>query len=129
MLRTGENCLSSDKSYETIASLGSGNVFDVNKKDVSKVLDFVKTSMNTNRVNLWSVNISQKQTIPYPKKLNIEESIKSLFVSVSGLNPNIEVLNPYGKKMDEVNGTMTNLDLENLKIVKILVSCWNYLLF
>ncbi|XP_060859495.1 hemicentin-1-like isoform X1 [Metopolophium dirhodum] len=120
VLRTMHDCISTDKSYENIASLGSGSVFDVNKEDVSKVLQFVKTSMDTNRVNLMSVNIPQKQLIPFPKKLNIDESIKSLQVSVSGLNSNIGVVNPVGKKMDEAHGLITDLDLKNVKIVNIL---------
>jgi len=116
------DCLSTDKSYENIASLGSGNVFDVNKEDVSKVLEFVKTSMDTNRVNLMSINIPQKQLTQSPKKLSIDESIKSLQVSVSGLNSNIDVVDPVGKKMDEAHGLMTDLDLKNVKIVNILVN-------
>lgn len=122
VLRTMHDCISSDKSYENIASLGSGNVFNVNKEDVSKVLEFVKTSMDTNRVNLMSVNIPQKQLVPLPKRLNIDESIKSLQVSVSGLNSNIGMVSPVGEEMDEVHGLITDLDLKNVKIVNILVS-------
>lgn len=122
ILSTGQNCLSSDKSYESIASIGSGIVFDIYKGDVSKVLEFVKTSMDTDRVNLLSVNIPQSQVIPSPKKLNIDESIKSLMISVSGLNSNINLVNPVGKKMDEATGLMTDLDLKNIKIVNVLVS-------
>jgi len=122
VLRTEHGCVSSDTSYENIASLGSGNVFDVNKGDISKVLEFVKTSMDTNRVNLMSVNIPQKQLIPFPKKLSIDESIRSLQVSVSGLNSNIDVVNPIGRKMDESNGLITDLNLKNVKIINILVS-------
>jgi len=114
--------MSSDKSYESIASIGSGNVFDIYKSDVSKVLEFVKTSMDTDKVNLLSVNIPQSQIMPFPKKLNIDESIKSFMISVSGLNSNIDLVNPVGKKMDEATGLMTNLDLKNVKIVNILVS-------
>jgi len=124
VLRTMHDCISTDKSYENIASLGSGNVFNVNKEDVSKVLQFVKTSMDTNRVNLMSINILQKQLIPFPKRLNIDESIKSLQVSVSGLNSNIGVVNPVGKIMDEAHGLITDLDLKNVKIVNILVNFW-----
>lgn len=121
-MRTGDNCLSSDQSYESIASLGSSSVFDVNKGDVSKVLEFIKTSMDNNQVNLLSVNIPQGQSIQSPKKLNIDESIKSLTVSVSGVNPTIDVVSPVGKTMDEAQGLLTDLDLKNVKIVNILVS-------
>lgn len=121
-MSTGQNCLSSDKTYERIASIGSGIVFNIYKADVSKVLEFVKTSMDTNRVNLLSVNILQSQKSPSPKMLNIDESIKSFLVSVSGLNSNIDLVNPAGKKMDESTGLMTDLDLKNVKIVNILVS-------
>lgn len=121
-LSTGENCRSTDNSYESIASIGSGMVFDIYKQDVSKVLDFVKKSMDSDRVNLMSVNIPQRQLVPSPKKLNVDESIKNLMVSVSGLNSNIEMVNPVGTKMDEAKGLITDLDLKNVKIVKILVN-------
>lgn len=78
--------------------------------------------MDTNRVNLMSVNIPQKQLIPSPQKLTVDESIKNLQVSVSGLNSNIDVVNPIGSKMDEANGLITDLNLKNVKIINILVS-------
>lgn len=120
VLRTDHGCVSTDTSYENIASLGSGNVFDVKMGDIPKILNFVKTSMDTNRVNLMSVNIPQKQLIPSPQKLTIDESIKNLQVSVSGLNSNIDVVNPIGSKMDEANGLITDLNLKNVKIINIL---------
>jgi len=78
--------------------------------------------MDTNRVNLMSVNIPKKQLKPSPQTLTIDESIKNLQVSVSGLNSNIDVVNPIGKKMDEANGLITDLNLKNVKIINILVS-------
>lgn len=122
VLKTNHDCFSTDTSYENIASLGSGNVFDVKKGDISKVLQFFKTSMDTNKVNLMSVNIPEIKFKSYPKKLIIDESIKSLRVSVSGLNPKIKVVNPVGKTMDEAHGLITDLDLKNIKIINILVS-------
>lgn len=124
VLKTYHDCFSTDTSYANIASLGSGNVFDVKKGDVSKVLQFFKISMDTNKVNLMSVNIPEIKFKSYPKKLIIDESIKSLQVSVSGLNPTIKVVNPAGKTMDEAHGLITDLDLKNIKIIKILVSFW-----
>lgn len=121
-MKTGDNCLASDNNYENIALLGLGYVFDVSKSDVSKVLEFVKTSMDTNRVNLLSVNIPLSQKIAIPKKMDIDESIKSLLVSVTGTHSNIDLVNPKGKIMDKAHGLMTNLDLKNVKIVSILVS-------
>lgn len=107
-------------SYERIASLGSGNVFDVRKNDLSTVLNFIKTSMDTNRVNLLSVDVPKRQLNPTPKNLYIDESIKSFLVSVSGVKPNIDLVDPTGKTIDKE--LMTDLDLKNVKIVKILVS-------
>jgi len=69
-----------------------------------------------------SVNIPRKQLKPSPQKLTIDESIKNLQVSVSGLNSNIDVVNPIGSKMDEANGLITDLNLKNVKIINILVS-------
>ncbi|XP_050530169.1 hemicentin-1-like isoform X2 [Daktulosphaira vitifoliae] len=120
VLKTGDNCLSEDSSYHSIASMGSGNVFDVQKNDVSKVLDFVKISMDTNRVNMLSVDIPISQLIPSPHKLNIDDSVKNLVVSVSGQTPNLDVINPVGKKLDESDGLMIDLDLPNVKIVTVI---------
>lgn len=121
-MRTGENCGLSDTSYEQIASLGSGSVFNVDKSDVSKVLEFVKKSMETNQVNLLSVNVAQSQSTPSPKNLSIDESIKTLVVSVTGRNSTIELVDPVGNKIDEAKGLITELNLKNIKIVNVLVS-------
>lgn len=118
-MRTG-NCGLPDINYERIASLGSGTVFDVRKKDLSNVLNFIKTSMDTNRVNLLSVDIPKRQLSATSKNLYIDESIKSFLVSVSGVKPNIDLVDPTGKTINK--RLMTDLDLKNVKIVKILVS-------
>lgn len=97
-------------------------MFDVNKGDISKILEFVKTSLDTNRVNLISLNIQKSEMNPTPIKLNVDQSLKSLLVSVSGLNPNIDLINPRGRIMDESQGLMTDLDLKNVKIVSVMVS-------
>jgi len=78
--------------------------------------------MDTNTVNLMSVNIPQKQLIRYPQKLTVDESIKNLQISVSGLNSHIDVVNPVGSKMYKANGLITDLNLQNVKIINILVS-------
>ncbi|XP_050438116.1 hemicentin-1-like isoform X2 [Adelges cooleyi] len=119
VLQTG-HCSSMTRSYQSIASMGSGQVFDVSKNDVSQVLEFIKTSMDTNRVNLLSINVPHSEVFPSPKAINVDDSIKQLLVSVSGLKTMVNVVNPTGKKMDESDGLMTDLDLQNVKIMTIL---------
>lgn len=97
-------------------------MFNVDKGDVSKVLEFVKTSMETNQVNLLSMDIAQSQKTPSPKNLSIDESIKNLMVSVTGFKPTIELVNPIGKKINEAQGLITELNLKNIKIVNVIVS-------
>lgn len=97
-------------------------MFNVDKDDVSTVLKFVKSSMETNQVNLLSMDIAQSQMTPSPKNLSIDESIKNLMVSVTGLNSNIELVDPIGKKIDEAQGLITELNLKNIKIVNVIVS-------
>jgi len=78
--------------------------------------------MDTEKVNLLSVNIPESIIIPSPQKLNIDESIKNLLISVSGQNLTIDLVNPFGKKMNEATGLITDLDLKNVKIINIVVS-------
>lgn len=118
-MKTGK-CEMPDTSYDLIASFGSGYVFDVKKTDLTTVLNFIKTSMDTDRVNLLSVDVPQGQQNRTWKNLYIDDSIRSFLISVSGVDPNIELVNPMGEKIDEK--LLTNLNLTNIKIVNILVS-------
>ncbi|VVC26961.1 Immunoglobulin subtype,Immunoglobulin-like domain,Immunoglobulin-like fold,von Willebrand factor [Cinara cedri] len=116
VLKTG-SCHDMDTSYERITSLGSGNVINVDKNDLTKVLEFIKTSMKKNKVNLLSVDVPKVQINNLnPWLLYIDESIKNVSISVSGINPSIKLLNP--------NKTITNiiitLNLKNIKIGKIM---------
>lgn len=127
ILRTG-NCEDTDNSYERIASFSSGTVFDINKNELSTVLHFIKNSMNTNKVNLLSVDVMENHTNPYQRNLTIDESILSLRISVSGSKFELSVANPAGEIMNNKSyGMKTELNLENVKIVNILVSFRYYL--
>lgn len=76
--------------------------------------------MDTNKVNLLSVEVPNKQLNPIPKPLYIDKSIKSFSISVSGNSPKIDLVNPMGMNMNE--NLITDLNLHNVKIKKVLVS-------
>lgn len=124
ILNTGENCLTSDKSYEIMASLGSGNIFDVCKTDISTILKFIKTSMYLNcKVNLLFDDNPQSQTVPSIVKLSIDKSITTLMIIVSGLNCKFDVMDPNGEKIEKISQKSTaDLHLKNVKVVSIQVS-------
>lgn len=105
-------------------------MFDICKNDISNVLKFIKTSMYIKcRVNLISVNKPQVQTVPYSIKLSVDKSITDIMIIVSGLNSKIDVINPRGKINDNISEKLTaDLDLSNVKIVSIKVSCTNIFL-
>lgn len=123
-MNTGENCLSLDKSYERITSLGLGQVFDICKNDVSNILKFIKSSIFINcEVNLMYVNNPLSKIVPYSTKFIVDKSIKNLMITVSGLNSKLDVTSPKGKKNDGVSEMLTtDLDLKNVKIVSVKVN-------
>lgn len=106
-------------------------MFDICKNDISNILKFIKTSIYIKcRVNLISVNNPQVQTIPYPIKLSVDKSITDLMIIVSGLNSKVDIINPRGKINDNISEKLTaDLDLNNVKIVSIKVSCVNTNMF
>ncbi|KDR12788.1 hypothetical protein L798_13365, partial [Zootermopsis nevadensis] len=104
--------------FEKIASTSSGQVYHINKTDVDEVLKFVRMSLQSRKVNLLSVNKPGPSTDEHD--LFIDESLQEFTVSVSGLNPQIGVMNPEGKPVQGPPKLNTVLSLQNIKAVNVI---------
>ncbi|CAF4952593.1 unnamed protein product [Pieris macdunnoughi] len=105
------------KVYQQIAAASAGQVFNLNKTNVHKVLDFVRSSIKGRSVNLVSTvnppGYNQTQKIP------IDNSVNEVTVSVSGAKPQIRVVNPSGKELTGPPQLVATLDLSEIMIVKV----------
>ncbi|CAH2088275.1 unnamed protein product [Euphydryas editha] len=106
------------KVYQQIAAASSGQVFNLNKTSVYKVLEFVRTSIKGRTVNLGSA--FNPAGYNYTQKIPVDKSVGEVTVSVSGLKPQIKVVNPSGKELTGPPQLVTTLDLSEIMIVKVL---------
>ncbi|MPC08143.1 Hemicentin-1 [Portunus trituberculatus] len=83
------------------------------------VLDFVRVSLESRKVNLLSFNREDfgpgEENIP----LLIDPTLKQFTISVSGEKPKIEIYDAAGRYIKEEEGVEHLLDLENVKIVGV----------
>ncbi|CAG4960700.1 unnamed protein product [Colias eurytheme] len=106
------------KVYEQIAAASSGQIFNLNKNNVHKVLDFVRTSIKGRSVNLASsIN---PPGYNYTQKIPVDKTVNEVTVSVSGAKPQIRVVNPSGEEITGPPQLVTTLDLSEIMIVKVL---------
>ncbi|KAI5635231.1 immunoglobulin domain-containing protein [Phthorimaea operculella] len=105
------------KVYQQIAAASSGQVFNLNKTSVHKVLEFVRSSIRGRTVNLGSsVNPPGFNTQGIP----IDSNLGEVTVSVSGSKPSIKVVNPSGTEVTGPPQLVTTLDLSEIMVVKVL---------
>ncbi|XP_045526404.1 hemicentin-2-like [Pieris brassicae] len=105
------------KVYQQIAAASAGQVFTLNKTNVHKVLDFVRSSIIGRSVNLVStVNLPGYN---HTQKIPIDSSVNEVTVSVSGAKPQIRVVNPSGKELTGPPQLVATLDLSEILIVKV----------
>jgi hypothetical protein len=83
-----------------------------------QVLQFVRMSLQSRKVNLLSVNKPGPSTDEH--NLFVDESLQEFTVSVSGLNPQIGVMNPEGKPVEGPPKLNTVLSLQNIKAVNVI---------
>ncbi|CAG4938169.1 unnamed protein product [Parnassius apollo] len=106
------------KVYQQIATASSGQVFNLNKTNVHKVLEFVRSSIRGRNVNLGSA--VHPAGYNYTQEIPIDSSLGEMTVSVSGAKPKIKVVNPSGKELVGPPKLITTLDLSEIMIVKVL---------
>ncbi|XP_068081824.1 hemicentin-1-like [Anabrus simplex] len=87
--------------YERIAAMSFGQVFNLWKSEVYKVLEFVKfTVQEKNKVNIMSDEVPGPGRKTY--SVPVDSQMDSMTVSLSGKDPVIHINNPHGK---EIRGT------------------------
>lgn len=119
ILMTGPNCYEyEDTTYETIASTSAGQVFTIEKGDVTMLLDYITVvASSAEAVTLNSFEFDMGGETDFD--LNMDATIKEFTVSVSGTNPSIKIIGPGGEDLEE-NGTLeVHVDLANVKIVSV----------
>ncbi|XP_063876640.1 hemicentin-1-like isoform X2 [Scylla paramamosain] len=107
------------QAFEDIASTSAGQIFRLNKGNVKEVLDFVRVSLESHKVNLLSLDREDfgpgEESLP----LLVDPTLKQFTISVSGEKPKIEIFDAAGKDIREEEGVEDLLDLENVKIVGV----------
>ncbi|XP_026680866.1 hemicentin-1-like [Diaphorina citri] len=91
-----------------------GVVYHLNKKEVDEVLNFVRLSLNSLKVNLFSVD-NPNPTVGENHGIPIDKTLKEFTVSVAGLKPLVNIYNPQGRPSD----VTPLLDLDHVKIVSV----------
>ncbi|CAH2251711.1 jg2330 [Pararge aegeria aegeria] len=104
--------------YHQIATASSGQVFNLNKTSVHKVLDFVRSSIKGRTVNLASA--VNPPGYNYTQEIPVDKSVGEVTVSVSGAKPQIRVVSPSGEELTGPPRLVTTLDLSEIMIVKVL---------
>ncbi|KAG5850585.1 hypothetical protein ANANG_G00084020 [Anguilla anguilla] len=99
------------KAYEEIASTSSGQVFHLDKKQVNEVLKWVEEAVQSSKVHLLSTDhhagVSNTWQIPF------DPSLKEVTVALSGPAPDIEILDPQGKRIEKSQGLNELLHIPN----------------
>uniref|UniRef100_A0A8D8RUI3 Hemicentin-1 n=1 Tax=Cacopsylla melanoneura TaxID=428564 RepID=A0A8D8RUI3_9HEMI len=113
----GENPNPGYTVFHKIASTSSGVVFHLNKTDVDEVLDFVRLSLSSQKVNLLTVDSPNPTRYPEKHPLPVDGTLTTFTISVSGKRPTVDVYNPRGFYSN--NNVTQLLDLPNVKIITV----------
>ncbi|KAJ1520885.1 hypothetical protein ONE63_003968 [Megalurothrips usitatus] len=105
------------QSMESVAAASAGQIFHINKAEVENVLNFVRRTLDSQKVNLGSVDLLQAGKKEHA--VQVDETIREFTVSVSGEHPHISVVNPEGIKLDSSPALQSILDLDNVKVVAV----------
>ncbi|XP_075981813.1 hemicentin-1-like [Anticarsia gemmatalis] len=106
------------KVYQQVAAASSGQIFNLNKTSVHKMLDFVRSSIKGRTVNLASA--SNPAGFNYTQEIPIDSTLGEVTVSVSGSKPQITVVDPKGEQLTGPPKLITTLDLSEIMVVKVM---------
>nr|XP_053650237.1 hemicentin-1-like [Cherax quadricarinatus] len=107
------------QAFETIASTSSGQIFHLDKSDVKEVLNFVRLSLESRKVNLLSIDRESEGPGEENLPLLVDRTLKHFTISVSGEKPKIQIYGPEGEDVSQDKGVENLLALENVKIVGV----------
>ncbi|XP_059684707.1 hemicentin-2 [Gavia stellata] len=101
--------------YERIAATSSGQIFHLDKQQVTEVLKWVEETIQASKVHLLSTDHEDggEHTWPVP----FDPSLKEVTISLSGPSPGIEVRDPAGKVLEKGQGLKELLSIPNSAMV------------
>ncbi|KAF3821003.1 hypothetical protein GH733_011156 [Mirounga leonina] len=103
-------------AYEEIAATSSGQVFHLDKQQVTEVLKWVESAVQATKVHLLSTD--HKEEGEHTWKIPFDPSLKEVTIALSGPGPQIEVRDPLGKILQKDEGLNVLLNIpDSAKVV------------
>uniref|UniRef100_A0A8C0MUA0 Hemicentin 2 n=1 Tax=Canis lupus familiaris TaxID=9615 RepID=A0A8C0MUA0_CANLF len=103
-------------AYEEIAATSSGQVFHLDKQQVTEVLKWVESAVQTSKVHLLSTD--HKEEGEHTWRIPLDPSLKEVTISLSGPGPQIEVRDPLGRILQKDEGLNVLLNIpDSAKVV------------
>ncbi|XP_027279680.1 hemicentin-2 isoform X2 [Cricetulus griseus] len=103
-------------AYEEIASTSSGQVFQLDKQQVTEVLKWVESAIQASKVHLLSVDHEEEGEHTW--RIPFDPSLKEVTISLSGPGPEIEVRDPLGRVLQTDEGLNVLLNIpDSAKVV------------
>uniref|UniRef100_A0A8U8C9F5 Uncharacterized protein n=1 Tax=Geospiza parvula TaxID=87175 RepID=A0A8U8C9F5_GEOPR len=101
--------------YERIAATSSGQIFHLDKQQVTEVLKWVEEAIQASKVHLLSTDHEDggENTWQVP----FDPSLKEVTISLSGPAPGIRVQDPAGKVLEKGQGLKELLSIPNSAMV------------
>lgn len=84
-------------AYEQIASTSNGQIFHLEKSDVNLVLEFVRKTVETRKVNIESINWETTGT--FVTNVPVDAHLYEITISASGDYPQINLRDPDGMEI------------------------------
>ncbi|XP_057580791.1 hemicentin-2 [Hippopotamus amphibius kiboko] len=103
-------------AYEEIAATSSGQVFHLDKQQVTEVLKWVESAIQTSKVHLLSTD--HEEGGEHTWKIPFDPSLQEVTISLSGPGPKIEVRDPLGRILQRDEGLNVLLSIpDSAKVV------------
>ncbi|KAM9207753.1 hemicentin-2 [Dugong dugon] len=103
-------------AFEEIAAASSGQVFHLDKQQVTEVLKWVESAIQASKVHLLSTNHEEEGEHTW--RIPFDPSLKEVTISLSGPGPEIEVRDPLGKILQKDEGLNVLLNIpDSAKVV------------
>ncbi|CAK6433530.1 unnamed protein product [Pipistrellus nathusii] len=103
-------------AYEEIAATSSGQVFHLDKQQVTEVLKWVESAIQASKVHLLSTD--HEEAGEHTWRIPFDPSLKEVTISLSGPGPEIEVRDPLGRILQKDEGLNILLSIpDSAKVV------------
>lgn len=103
-------------AYEEIAATSSGQVFHLDKQQVTEVLKWVESAIQASKVHLLSTDHGEEGEHTW--RIPFDSSLKEVTISLSGPGPEIEVRDPLGRILQKDEGLNVLLNIpDSAKVV------------